>query len=135
MEPPLKTPPRNGLEGTRILVGDDEILIALDIAAILSDAGAAVIGPCTSLSHMLKLAKQEQLSGAILDIQLGRATTETVAEALFDRRIPFLFYSGQRLPESIRMRWPECIVVPKPADELTLVKALAALLKNAVRSD
>jgi DNA-binding response OmpR family regulator len=131
MEPPLKAPYRNGLEGARILVGDDEILIALDIAATLTDAGAIVIGPCTNLSHLLKLAKQEQLSAAVLDIQLGRATTQPVAQALSDRQIPFLFYSGQTLPEDMRQKWPACILVSKPAAEKILITAVMELLARS----
>jgi hypothetical protein len=128
MDRPLKAPYKNGLEGACVLVGEDEILIALDIAATLSEAGGTVIGPCTSLSHLLKLAKQEHLSAAILDIQLGRKTTEPVAETLYDRGIPFLFYSGQGLPDSMRSRWPACVVLSKPADQKSLVRAVTALL-------
>jgi DNA-binding response OmpR family regulator len=128
MDLPLKAPYKNGLDGACILVGEDEILIALDIAATLSEAGGTIIGPCTSISHLLKLAQQEQLSAAILDIQLGRKTTEPVAEALDARSIPFLFYSGQKLPDSMRTRWPECVVLSKPANQTSLIRAVKALL-------
>jgi DNA-binding response OmpR family regulator len=133
MELPLKAPYRNGLEGARILVGDDEVLIALDIAAILTDAGATIIGPCTNLAHLLKLARQEHLSAAVLDIQLGRATTQPVAEALSERQIPFLFYSGQALPEKMRLRWPKCVLVSKPAAEAELITAIIGLLTRSRR--
>jgi DNA-binding response OmpR family regulator len=128
MDLPLKAPYKNALDGAGILVGEDEILIALDIAATLSEAGGTIIGPCTSISHLLKLAQQEQLSAAILDIQLGRKTTEPVAEALDARSIPFLFYSGQKLPDSMRTRWPECVVLSKPANQTSLIRAVKALL-------
>jgi DNA-binding response OmpR family regulator len=128
MDLPLKAPHKNGLDGACILVGEDEILIALDIAATLSEAGGTIIGPCTSISHLLKLAQQEQLSAAILDIQLGRKTTEPVAEALDARSIPFLFYSGQGLPDSMRTRWPKCVILSKPVDQKSLVRAVKALL-------
>ncbi|UCI16986.1 response regulator [Mesorhizobium sp. B2-1-8] len=130
MENTLNPRYRNGLSGARILVADDEILIALDIVDILADAGAQVVGPCTTLAETLKFAQHEELSAATLDIRLGRETTEAVAAALADRGIPFIFYSGQALPASIEARWPNCQVIGKPADQDALVNALKVLLKS-----
>jgi DNA-binding NtrC family response regulator len=117
------------LKGTRILVADDEILIALDVEATLIDAGAEIAGPCTTVAAALAIAKEEQISAAMLDIRLGRETTEAVAEVLIDRGIPFVFYSGQVLPEGVRAKMPNSTVISKPADQHVLVETLAALIK------
>lgn len=117
------------LKGARVLVADDEFLIALDVEATLTDAGADVVGLCATLAETLAFVKVEDISVALLDIRLGRQTTELVAEVLIDRGIPFAFYSGQALPEGVRARMPNCTVIPKPAEQGVLVRAVAALLK------
>jgi DNA-binding NarL/FixJ family response regulator len=129
MEKTLKARQGKGLTGARILVADDEFLIAIDIVETLAEAGAEVVGPCTTLAQTLKAAQHEDLSAATLDIRLGRETTEAVAAVLADRGIPFLFYSGQALPESVEARWPGSRVISKPADQEVLLNALRALLK------
>ncbi len=118
------------MHGTRILVAEDEILIALDIEATFRDAGAVVVGPCTTLSAAMEAAKSETLSLAILDIRLGHVTTEDVTDLLVRRGIPFLFYSGQKLPAGMRKKCGGAIMVYKPASQQELLdaatKALAA---------
>src|SRR5512132_362784 len=60
------------LSGARILVVEDEVFIALDLQATLTDAGAEVIGPSFTLEQAFTLASRENLSAAILDVRLGR---------------------------------------------------------------
>jgi DNA-binding response OmpR family regulator len=118
------------LVGSRILVADDEFLIALDVAQTLTAAGAEVVGPCTTLTHALKVSETQVLTVALLDIRLGRDTTEAVADILHGRCIPFVFYSGQKLPESMRNRWPGARVISKPAEGRVLVNEIAGILQT-----
>jgi DNA-binding NtrC family response regulator len=117
------------LKGAKILVADDEILIALDVEAALIDAGADVVGPFTTLADALEAVKTESISAATIDIRLGRETSEAVADILIERDIPFVFYSGQGVPNGIRAKLPNLTVVAKPADQHALVRAIAALIK------
>ncbi|WP_158745845.1 response regulator [Acidisphaera sp. L21] len=117
------------LDGVRVLVVDDEILIALDIEATLTEAGAHVVSLCITLAEALSGATLPNISAATLDIRLGRDTSEAVAMLLSERGIPFLFYSGQRLPDEIRHQWPFGSLVVKPAEPRQLVDAVAALLR------
>ncbi len=116
------------LDGVRVLVVDDEILIALDIEATLAEAGAQVVAVCMTLAEALSEAALRDISAATLDIRLGRETSEAVAVLLTERGIPFLFYSGQCLPKNMQDRWPFCLLVSKPAEPRQLVDAVAALL-------
>jgi CheY-like chemotaxis protein len=116
------------LDGVRILVVDDEFMIALDIEATLLEAGADVVALCMTLSEALSVAALEKVSIATLDIRLGRDTSEAVAALLTERGIPFIFYSGQSLPNEMRERWPLSLLVAKPAEPRQLVDALAAAL-------
>jgi CheY-like chemotaxis protein len=129
-EPATEASSRYPLQGHRILVADDEIVIALDIEATLVDAGAEILGPSTTLAHALKLAERETLSAATLDIRLGRQTTEAVADVLAQRGIPFVFYSGQALPSSMRERWPQAVVIAKPVEPRVILAAVTKLIKQ-----
>ena len=124
---PLSRPTAR-LDGVRILVVDDEFMIALDIEATLLEAGADVVALCMTLSEALSVAALEKVSIATLDIRLGRDTSEAVAALLTERGIPFIFYSGQSLPNEMRERWPLSPLVAKPAEPRQLVDALAAAL-------
>ena len=116
------------LQGLRILVADDEIIIALDIEATLSEAGAEVVGPFGTLRQTLEAAAIEPLSAAILDIRLGKVNTGPVAEKLVARRIPFLFYSGQSLPQDMLAYSGAHPVLSKPAGNGAFVRALLDLV-------
>jgi DNA-binding response OmpR family regulator len=132
MELSLHSRSRARLDGIRVLVADDEILIALDIEATFTEAGAEVVALCMTSSEALA-AVSEDVSVAILDIRLGQETSEAVAALLAERGIPFIFYSGQALPNDMRGRWPLSPLVVKPADPRTLVESVAALLSKSTQ--
>jgi DNA-binding response OmpR family regulator len=117
------------LDGARILVVEDDFLIGLELAAVLSDAGAEVVGPSQSVAAAMMTA-EEPLSAAILDMRLGEETVAPVARLLAARHVPFLFYTGQSETDPLRCEWPECRILAKPAMPPSLVAALAALLRE-----
>lgn len=113
------------LAGLRVLVVDDEAVIALEIEFILTEAGAAVAGPAVMVEEALDLLRDgTAISAAVLDVRLGGESIETVAEALFDRQIPFVFYSGQVETDSTLRRWPRATLVSKPAPSRVLTEAI-----------
>ncbi len=78
----------------RILVVEDEFLIALDIAGALEQGGFVVVGPLASVRDALQVLERESVDGALLDANLGGETVGRVADALFLRQVPFAFVSG-----------------------------------------
>jgi DNA-binding response OmpR family regulator len=82
-----KTPPR-------ILLAEDEALLALLLAERLEEAGFRIAGPATSVAAALALIEQEGCDAAVLDVQLGDETAAPIAQALRNRNIPFLTLSG-----------------------------------------
>ena len=83
------------LQGCRILVVEDEFMLAYDLARALEDAGAEVIGPMPSVDTALATLKAEQeVHGAVLDINLGGQMVFPVADALALRGVPFVFATG-----------------------------------------
>ena len=91
--------------GRRILVVEDETLIAEMIEEILTGLGYVVIGPVSRLDAALRLATREALDAAVLDVTVRGGAVYPVAECLAARGIPFLIASGYgtwALPEGFR---------------------------------
>lgn len=89
----------------RILVVEDETLIAMDIEAALQALGCEVVGPTGKLETALLLASGEELDAAILDVTIRGGKIYPVAERLLARGIPFVLASGYgdwSLPENLR---------------------------------
>ena len=82
------------LEGKRLLVVEDEPLVGMQVAFILADAGADVMGPVTTIEEALEVIASTPVDGALLDANLQGKSVEAVAEALVAREIPFVFVSG-----------------------------------------
>jgi two-component SAPR family response regulator len=95
----------DALNGRRILVVEDEMLIAVNIEDALMELGCEIVGPVASLDDALVLAGREILDAAILDVTIRNGTVFPVAEKLLARDIPFVLASGYgdwALPESMR---------------------------------
>lgn len=84
----------NGPSAPRVLVVEDEALIALLIAESLERGGFKVVGPVTSVAKALALLEHEDCEVAILDIRLGNESAEPIALELRARGTPFVTLSG-----------------------------------------
>jgi len=102
------------LADCRILVVEDEFLLADDLQDELERAGAIVLGPIPDLGRTLALlAGEAQLDGAVLDINLGGETSYPAADELLRRKVPFLFATGyDRL--AIPERYQHIVQCQKP---------------------
>ena len=80
--------------GRRILIVEDESLIAMDFSQTLSEAGYVVIGPATTVTRALALLAQFGCDAAVLDVNLGTETSEAVAHELIRLGTPFVALSG-----------------------------------------
>ncbi|RYG90184.1 MAG: response regulator [Alphaproteobacteria bacterium] len=81
------------LTGLRVLVVEDEPVVAMCLEDILEELGCVTVGPASRLSEGLSLA-EERLDAAILDINLAGERSNAIAERLRARGIPFVFASG-----------------------------------------
>jgi len=111
------------MSSIRVLVVEDEALIAIDIAQHLIDAGFRVVGPATSVAKALELIAKNGCDVAVLDFNLRSETAEPIAHELQGRGTPFIFLSGisrERLPASIG----NATLLAKPAHSAMLVAAL-----------
>lgn len=87
------------LNGLRLLVVEDETLVAMMLELMLDGFGCDVVGVAGTLSRGLALAGNEGLpiDGAILDVNLGGEAVYPVAERLAERGVPFIFCTGYGL--------------------------------------
>lgn len=118
------------LTGKRILIVEDEPLVALELGQVLNDAGAVVIGPAASAAHALALIGTEPVDAALLDGNLQGEMVDAIALALQSRGVPFLFVSGygrDHLPAG----FDAVPIVAKPFAAPVLIAAAAALFADA----
>jgi len=78
----------------RVLVVENEYLIAMDIEASLTDAGAVVVGPFVSAGEALANLDGQDIDFALLDIGLESEDSYPVADEMRRRGAPFMFMSG-----------------------------------------
>lgn len=94
-----------GLSGLRVLVVEDDMMIAVIIEESLHELGCVVVGPAAKLDVALRLANDEAFDAAILDVTIRGGKVFPVAERLRERGIPFALASGYgdwALPDSLR---------------------------------
>jgi DNA-binding response OmpR family regulator len=118
------------LRGARVLVIEDDALLLMELEAILSEAGAEVVGVCRTVADGVAAAQQDGITAAVLDVRIGRDTIAPVARQLARRGTPFMFYTGQLGSDAAIAEWPNRTVVAKPAQAHMIVAAVADLLRH-----
>jgi len=82
------------LQGVRVLVVEDEYLVAVLIEEILESAGCIVMGPIPRVPEALDAVDHDEYDAAVLDVNLAGERINPVADALSERNIPFMFVTG-----------------------------------------
>ena len=113
----------------RILIVEDEIVVAMDLISIIRDAGAEVVGPAMSVREALRLIASHEIIAAILDVNLGKEDSLPVAQCLEAAGIPFVFHTGNGDKLSPNL-WPHAPIIKKPAAPEKLIAAVAAVAKR-----
>jgi two-component sensor histidine kinase/DNA-binding response OmpR family regulator len=107
----------------RVLVVEDEALVAMMIQDYLTECGYSVIGPISRASEALLAAKERDFDAAILDINLGDGMAYPVADILLARGVPFVFVTGYEA-DTIEERFSQVPVLQKPIERQTLQRLL-----------
>jgi CheY-like chemotaxis protein len=110
---------RRTLQGKRILVIEDEPLVAMDVESSLTAAGCEVVGPAATLERAKLLIEESNCDAALLDVNLGGEPVDELATLLTRNNCPFAFVTGygrEALPSGFR----GAVVLGKPfgADQL-----------------
>jgi CheY-like chemotaxis protein len=114
----------------RILILDDEPLIAMMVEEWLTELGCETVGPANSVSSALGLLQSDSVDAAILDLSLGNEKSYAVADALRELRIPFAFATGYG-ESGMANRFNDTPVLSKPFDFRELKRTLGELLNRA----
>ena len=115
------------LAGRRVMIVEDEVMIAMLVETALEDERCTIVGSYRDLAGALAAAHSETLDLAVLDINLAGEMVFPVAEVLSGRGVPFLLLSGygQTGLPSDRRHWPVC---GKPFNLDELVSVLGQLV-------
>lgn len=117
------------LNGRRILVVEDEPIIAMTIEDILIELGAEVVGPATTLEGAIDQAETGQFDAAMLDLNLNGRRSDPVAKTLAARAIPFVFSTGYTSASS--EDWAHIEVLSKPYRPDQVAAALVRAIGEA----
>jgi CheY-like chemotaxis protein len=120
-----------GIQGLRVLVVEDEGLIAIMFEDMLMDMGCAVIRLARDADEALRIVENEAFDAALLDVNLGRGKTSyPIADALTRRGTPFAFLTGYG-EVGISDGYRERPVLSKPIDQARFMKTLEKLAGEA----
>jgi CheY-like chemotaxis protein len=116
------------LSNRKVLVVEDEMMIAMLIEDMLDEFGCRLVGPATSVPRALDLIGKEQVDVAVLDLNLDGHDTYAIADALQQKNIPFIFATGYG-SAGVRAEYATRPILQKPFQakdlEFALVQALA----------
>lgn len=113
----------------KVLLVEDEILIAMMVEEMLVELGFEVIGPATRLKRALEFAHSASFDFAVLDVNLANEQSYPVAQVLVQRQIPFIFatgYGAKGLTEDFR----GSVALQKPFQSTQLARAISAILPS-----
>jgi CheY-like chemotaxis protein len=121
------------LEGRRLLIVEDEYLVASELMSALEGAGARVFGPVSDVERAVEIVEGSafKLDCAILDINLRGEMVYPAAALLAEQSIPFVFVTGYER-SSLPKEFSDAPCFTKPVDEQDLIRQLASLCKKEV---
>ena len=112
----------------RILVAEDEALVAIDLDYALREAGAEVIGPVSSVdAGVTLLASVDDIDGAILDVDLRGELVFPLADMLRDAGVPIVFHTARGDREEFRKNYPDALLCIKPTQPHILIARAAEI--------
>lgn len=114
------------LEGLRVLVVEDEMMVSMLIEDMLSDLGCTVVGPASRLDEAIQLANATTLDCAVLDVNLGGQPIFPLADILRANGTPFAFATGYG-DAGLREEDRGSLVLQKPFREADLARVLGQL--------
>jgi len=115
------------LAGKRMIVIEDEPLVAMDLESCLAAAGCEVVGTAGTVREARALCAEAPCDAALIDVNLAGQPVDELAAALTKRNIPFAFVTGygrEALPQGFR----DALMVAKPFDEAALIATVELLI-------
>jgi DNA-binding NtrC family response regulator len=107
-----------------VLIVEDEPLLAMEIQDAVEAQSGIVVGPFSSVAEAMRCIQQEQVTAAILDVQLDDRDISPVVIHLVECGTPLVVYSGTGLPADLDNQFPEIPVLKKPTSMQDLIETL-----------
>jgi PAS domain S-box-containing protein len=115
----------------RVLLVEDEALVAMMVQECLVELGYQVVGPVSTASEAAAKARDGQFEAAVLDINLGDGAVYPIADILTERGVPFVFVTGYDA-DSIESRFRDIQILQKPIEREMLKKVFFIAQKASV---
>lgn len=113
----------------RILVVEDDLLIAMDLVDELEDAGISVAGPARTVKEALRMIELQEIDAALLDVNLQDEDSYPIATVLQQRGLPFAFLSGHAAA-ALPPEFAGQQMLQKPVMPATLTSVIESLLSG-----
>ena len=117
---------RGVLRGKKVLIVEDEALIAMLFEDILEDTGCQIVGPAMNIRQALELAESAEIDLAVLDVNLNGEPSFPVATLLDSHGVPIVFSSGYGT-QGLPAEWQDRPTLPKPFTSDEVIDTLAKL--------
>jgi CheY-like chemotaxis protein len=117
------------LSNRKVLVVEDEMMIAMLIEDMLDEFGCKPVGPATNVPRALELIGKESIDIAVLDLNLDGKDTYAIADALQRKSVPFIFATGYG-STGLRQEYGNRPVLQKPFQARDLSTALTEALNG-----
>ena len=115
------------LTGKRVLVVEDEVVIAMMVEDMLMDLGAEVVGPAATVERAIEVVASQAVDVALLDMNLNGENSDRVADALKARGVPFVYATGYGQSAAIQ---GQAEIIEKPYRRENMGLALLRALQS-----
>ena len=115
----------------RVLVVEDEFIIALDLSETVRDLGYLVDGPYADKENAFIAIDHHMPDCAILDVKTADGEVYPLADALVDAGVPIIFHSGHIATADIAERYPDALACSKPCPPDRLISMIGDALEDA----
>ncbi|MEO5961948.1 MAG: response regulator [Thermomonas sp.] len=114
------------LQGKRVLVVEDEVLLAMLLEDVFADAGAHVVGPAATVDQAIALIASEDIDVALLDVWLRDQRSDPIAEALRLQGVPYVLATGYMSPDGAELASAPTLAKPYRLEQVhaALIAAL-----------
>jgi CheY-like chemotaxis protein len=118
------------ISGNRVMIVEDEALVAMVVTESLTTLGCSVVGPFSRCSEAIMAIEADEVDAAILDVNLDGEMVYPLADMLTDRGLPFIFVTGYGA-ESIDRRFRHIPVIQKPVERHVLQRIFVPMAADA----
>lgn len=123
-------PEAASLEGRRVLVAEDNVILSMHLSLVLERAGATVLGPYPDAAEALTALKGSSApDAAVLDYWLAEGDSSQIASRLTDMHVPFAFFTSHD-PDELQPWSESAPVLTKPTDDREIVDTMTGLLSG-----